>query len=114
MYLGNSKIVCEYIWIGGEGELRSKTRVLPLVSSNDIPEWNYDASSTGQAPSQGNTEGILKPVAYYKNPLRKMDNWNNLLVLCETYDSNGVPFETNHRYNAKQIFDLKLVSGNQP
>lgn len=108
MYMSKSKSICEYIWIGGECELRSKTRVLPLVSSNDIPEWNYDASSTGQAPSEGNTEGILKPVAYYKNPLRKMDNWNNLLVLCETYDSNGVPFETNHRYNAKQIFDLKL------
>ena len=108
MYLSNSKFVCEYIWIGGNGELRSKTRVLANICFNDIPEWNYDASSTGQSPSDGNTEGILKPVAYYKNPLRKIDNFNNLLVLCETYDINGNPLETNHRHKAKQIFDSKL------
>ena len=108
MYLSCSKSICEYIWIGGKGELRSKTRVLTHVSSNDIPEWNYDASSTDQAPSDGNTEGILKPVAYYKNPLRKIDKYNSLLVLCETYDINGNPFETNYRHEAKQIFDSKL------
>ena len=105
--MSKSKSICEYIWIGGNGELRSKTRVLPLVSSNNIPEWNYDASSTGQAPSDGNTEGILKPVAYYKNPLRKNDKFNNLLVLCETYDVDDNPFKTNYRYNAKLIFDSK-------
>ena len=108
MYLANCNSVCEYIWIGGDGELRSKTRVLINVSFNDIPDWNYDASSTGQAPSDGNTEGILKPVAYYRNPLRKTDGYDNLLVLCETYDSDGKPFKTNHRYYAKQIFDSKL------
>jgi glutamine synthetase len=103
--MSHSKTICEYIWIGGNGELRSKTRVL---ATGNISEWNYDASSTGQSPSNGNTEGILKPVAYYTNPLRKIDNYNNLLVLCETYDSNGVPFETNHRFNAKQLFDFKI------
>jgi glutamine synthetase len=108
MYLSKSKTVCEYIWIGGKGELRSKTRVTKIMNLSNIPEWNYDASSTGQAPSDGNTEGILKPVACYKNPLRKIDEYNSLLVLCETYDVNGNPLETNHRHNAKQIFDSKL------
>lgn len=107
MYLRNSKSICEYIWIGGNGELRSKTRIISLVNPNDIPEWNYDASSTGQAHSNGNTEGILKPVAYYVNPLRKVNNFNSLLVLCETYNINGIPLETNHRHNAKRIFDAK-------
>jgi glutamine synthetase len=107
MNFSNSKTLCEYIWIGGEGELRSKTRVLTNVSFNNIPEWNYDASSTGQALSDGNTEGILKPVAYYKNPLRKINNCNNLLVLCETYDIDGKPFLTNNRHNATKIFDSK-------
>ena len=108
MYMSNSKSICEYIWIGGEGELRSKTRTIMQLNLNEIPEWNYDASSTGQSPSDGNTEGILKPIAYYKNPLRKIAEFNNLLVLCETYDVNGAPLETNHRHNAKKIFDLNL------
>ena len=105
----NSKVICEYIWIGGKGELRSKTRVLNnLLNYNTIPEWNYDASSTDQASSDGNTEGILKPVACYKNPLRKICKFDNLLVLCETYDINGNPLETNHRHKATQIFDSVL------
>ena len=109
--------IFEYIWLGGNGELRSKTRVIHSRQVNfaNIPEWNYDASSTGQADSDGNTEGILIPVTYYKNPLRIRNiNINNnsyfgsYLVLCEAYDINGKPFETNHRNKAKQIFVSKL------
>lgn len=119
MYYNKSKSVCEYIWIGGNGELRSKTRSVSDIHRNIIqndcnynnpyiPEWNYDASSTGQSPSDGDTEGILKPVAYYNNPLRKLDKFNSLLVLCETYDINNNPLETNHRHKAQQIFNSKL------
>ncbi len=101
------KTICEYIWIGGNGELRSKTRVLQL--DNPIyPEWNYDASSTGQLPTNENTEGILKPVTSFKNPLRKLDYAWSVLVLCDTYDVKGNPLDTNHRHKAKQIFDAKL------
>ena len=54
--------VVEYIWLGGNNELRSKTRVLDsldtvtidglvttYITIDDIPSWNYDGSSTGQA-----------------------------------------------------------------
>lgn len=105
--MSNSKCVCEYIWIDGLGAIRSKTRVFSNFDYDNVPEWNYDASSTGQAKSDGNTEGILKPVAYYKNPLRKIDNYNSLLVLCETYDENDNPLKPNNRHYAKKIFDLK-------
>jgi glutamine synthetase len=101
------KTICEYIWIGGNGELRSKTRVLENANFNVYPDWNYDASSTGQLSSDGNTEGILKPVASCKNPLCKIPNVSSLLVLCDTYDVNGTPLDTNHRYKAKQIFDSR-------
>jgi len=109
------KTVCEYIWIGGNNEIRSKTRVLNVTNAiinyldiKNYPDWNYDASSTGQLSSNENTEGILKPVAVFKNSLRKLDYAYSVLVLCDTYDVTGSPLATNHRYKAKQIFDKKL------
>lgn len=45
----HGKIIAEYIWIDGSGiTLRSKARTLDqkVNSLADIPEWNYDGSST--------------------------------------------------------------------
>ena len=110
--------ICEYIWIGSSmfnrefrPDFRSKTKIILSPDSDcyfDIPDWDYDASSTNQAPSNGNTEGILKPVAIYKNPLRKRHGCDNILVLCETYDSNGNPFKSNTRHNATKLFNSKI------
>ena len=101
------KTVLEYIWIGGKNEIRSKTRVLnviyPIYGISQVPEWNYDGSSTWQADSNGDTEIILKPCAFYKDPLRKIENC--YIILCDTYDSNGNPTETNHRFKAEKIFE---------
>ena len=102
--------VIEYLWIDGYGEFRSKTRVSPtsgcILSYQDIPNWNYDGSSTFQASSDGNTEIILKPCRLYKNPLRDNNqNINHLIVLCDTYDISNNPIETNTRFHAKSIFD---------
>jgi|LauGreDrversion4_2_1035121.scaffolds.fasta_scaffold181502_2 glutamine synthetase len=109
-YQNAETFICEYIWIGGSGEIRSKTRVLKnfIRKTDIIPEWNYDGSSTGQAPSDGNTEVILKPVFYCTNPLRKKydSGIKHMIVLCETYDNNDNPLPTNHRANAKRIFDM--------
>ena len=92
--------ICEYIWMDGMGGLRSKTRIIYNANTySDIPEWNYDGSSTGQADAEGNTEVILNPVAFYKNPLRF-----GILVLCETLDTNSCPLYSNHRRNADEIF----------
>lgn len=47
------KVAAEYIWLGGTmADLRSKTKTLSEVpkSVEDLPDWNYDGSSTGQAP----------------------------------------------------------------
>jgi glutamine synthetase len=102
--------ICEYIWIGGNGEIRSKTRVIPgFHFPNDItffPEWNYDGSSTGQADSNGNTEVILKPCAYFKDPLTTTKNTRAYIVLCDTYIDENNPHPTNFRYNAAKIFEL--------
>ncbi len=105
-------IVYEYIWLGGKGEIRSKTKVEPsinrYVTINEIPIWNYDGSSTWQADSNSNTEVILKPCKMYKNVLRNIDNTESYLVLCETYDINGNPMSNNNRYMAKNIFNQKI------
>ena len=118
-------VVAEYIWIGGNGELRSKARTLYIYKSSaktddyqhqhqhqnttdynlkDIPHWNYDGSSTGQAAGR-DSEVIIRPCSLYRCPFRK---GNNILVLCDTYRPDGTPLDNNHRYWAKSIFDQKL------
>lgn len=96
----------EYVWIGGNYELRSKTRVLDKIveSVDDLSVWNFDGSSTSQA--EGNdSEVIIKPRALFNDPFRGGDN---KLVLCDTYKPNGEALFNNHRIWAKEIFDQKL------
>lgn len=102
--------VCEYIWIDGKGSICSKTRVIrpKPYDLTQVPEWNYDASSTYQASSDGNTEGILKPVLVLEDPLRIVDGFKRLLILCETYDSEGNPLKCNYRTEANKIFNANL------
>lgn len=42
-------IIAEYVWIDGSGvSVRSKAKTItkPVKSLADLPEWNYDGSST--------------------------------------------------------------------
>jgi glutamine synthetase len=102
-------LVLEYIWIGGKGEIRHKTKVLynynNSVDIKNIPKWNYDGSSTWQADSNKNTEITLHPCALFKDPLRNIEFFDCYLILCDTYDDSGNPIETNTRIIAKEIFD---------
>lgn len=98
------KFIYEYIWLGGNGNFRSKYRVINNnLEINEIPKWNYDGSSTNQA--EGNdSEVILIPVKKVLNPLIE----SSYLVLCETTKPNGEPIFNNFRPNAKKIFDKYL------
>ena len=99
--------ILEYIWIGGNGEIRSKTKVLPFFLPQDIdiiPNWNYDGSSTWQADSNGDTEILLIPCAIFNDPFRIMNDAVCYLVLCETSDSHGNLLVTNNRHKADTIF----------
>jgi hypothetical protein len=78
----NDTTIVEYVWIGGSGhDLRSKARSFPgkpPKSHLDCPEWNFDGSSTGQAPGN-DSEVLLRPVAMFRDPFRrdphKVETW---------------------------------------
>jgi len=101
--------MAEYIWIGGSGEdLRSKTKTLSFVptSPEELPIWNYDGSSCGQATGK-ESEILLKPVAIFRDPMRRGDN---VLVMCETFDpKTNKPAIANHRDYAASIFENETV-----
>lgn len=56
---------------GSNLDLRSKTRTLegPIRTVDDLPNWNYDGSSTNQAPGT-DSEVILVPRKIYRDPFR--------------------------------------------
>jgi glutamine synthetase len=103
-------IILEYIWIDGRKQLRSKCKTLhnPITQLKDIPNWNYDGSSTYQATVE-NSEMILQPVYYCKNPfIRDIESY---LVLCATYlvqHDKLIPTETNHYHHAQKLFSKRL------
>ena len=102
------KVQAEYVWVGGGGnDLRCKTRTLPgkPTKPEDFPIWNFDGSSTKQAPGH-DSEVYLKPVCVFPDPFRR---GNNVLVLCECIlpDGKETPIATNTRCAAKINFVKK-------
>ena len=80
----STKTIAEYVWIDGSGlGTRSKAKTMDhkVKSLADLPNWNYDGSSTYQALTH-NSEVIMKPVAYYPDPFRGGDN---VIVMTETF-----------------------------
>ena len=93
-----NKIILEYVWLDGykTPNLRSKIKVMDWdtlskpVTLGSIPEWNFDGSSTRQAPGN-DSECLLKPARLYKGLRRQY------LVLCEVMNPDGSPHRTNQR-----------------
>ncbi|CAN6481767.1 unnamed protein product [Victoria cruziana] len=107
------RIIAEYIWIGGSGmDMRSKARTLPgpVSDPSQLPKWNYDGSSTNQAPGE-DSEVIIYPQAIFKDPFRR---GNNILVMCDTYTPQGDPIPTNKRHAAAKIFNHPDVLAEEP
>ena len=71
----HDSIQAEYVWI--VLVVRSKCRTLPKKAGGykpeDLPERNFDGSSTLQAPGE-NSEVIIQARAVYKDPFRPGDN----------------------------------------
>jgi glutamine synthetase len=84
-------VMIEYIWQCSDGRVRGKTRVVNTnpTSVFDVPEWNYDGSSTGDVISGDNTEIKLKPVALFKDPFRM--HISGYIALCVCINNNNQP-----------------------
>jgi glutamine synthetase len=98
------QVIVEYVWIGGTGQdIRSKAKTFEkeITSIDDLEEWNYDGSSTFQAPTNA-SEVLIRPVALFDDPFRGRPN---KIVLCETFHTDGTPTNTNFRYFARKIFE---------
>jgi glutamine synthetase len=94
-------VLAEYLWLDGAkptAGMRSKTRIIdnskkPQMTIMDFPEWNFDGSSTYQAPGD-KSDLILKPVSFVLDPIRGQ---NSYLVLCEVFHVDGHPIVSNTR-----------------
>jgi glutamine synthetase len=102
----NKTTILEYVWLGGNNEFRSKIKVLPGFNYEfgDIPVWNYDGSSTGQADGT-DSEIMLHPVQWFPNYFFKSTpDRNTYLVWCQTKTPDGKPLPNNNYTWAKNIF----------
>ena len=103
--IDNNTIILEYIWVDGNiCSIFSKSRTCfssaPEMLLNDIPNWSFDGSSTGHSKKDSeNSEIILIPRFTCLNPLQP----NSQLVLCDTYNSDLTPTDSNHRVHANKI-----------
>merc|ERR1719502_1059799 len=96
-------VQAEYLWIDAVGNVRSKCKTVAAnkAALEDLPSWNYDGSSTDQAPGE-DSEVIIKPRAVFKDPFRPVGD--NILVLTDTYTPGGTPLPTNTRAPAVDVF----------
>lgn len=67
----------------------------------DLPVWNFDGSSTDQAPGE-NSDVYLRPCAVYPDPFRGSPN---IIVLAECWSADGVPNKTNFRHDCAKVME---------
>lgn len=89
------KNIYEYIWIDANDNIRSKIKIVQPYT-NQLPTWNFDGSSTGQAEGS-DSDVILNPVRSYGNPF--YENIPAYIVLCECLNKDMTPHKTNTRRN---------------
>ena len=105
-FISNVQVnIYEYIWLDSDNEFRSKTKIIysnETPKLDNLPIWNYDGSSTGQATGT-DSEIFLHPVSLFKDPFRR--NHSAFLVWCTCYDKNKNPLNNSHRIKALEIFN---------
>ena len=99
-------VILEYVWLDGykPSNLRSKVKVLEFSDPKDFslehcPLWNFDGSSTEQAPGNS-SECVLRPVRLYQ------ERGDKFIVLCEVLNTDLSPHESNKRSLLENLSDL--------
>jgi glutamine synthetase len=100
--------VVEYVWLDTDCVLRSKTRVFtkPIQKLEDISDWSYNGSSTGQVEIRS-SEIFIKPKSLFRDPFRPQP-MRALIALCDTYKPDGTPLDDNKRIWAEELFKKKI------
>jgi len=78
-------IIAEYIWIDGDCNIRTKTKIFDhqnKLNISDFPKWNFDGSSTGQSETK-NSDLVLNPIYFKSNPMFSSPQMEYYIVLCE-------------------------------
>ncbi len=101
--------MAEYLWLDGAkptAGIRSKTKILDIepgttfqqFTVEQLPVWGFDGSSTEQATGD-NSDCVLKPVAFWYDPLRNNGNeaFPHIIVLNEVEEASGEMHATNTR-----------------
>jgi len=73
-----------------------------VTDVSQLPNWDFDGSSTEQAPGH-DSDVYLRPVSIYRDPFRGGDN---IIALATTYNSDGTPNRTNYRHEAAKTMEL--------
>lgn len=95
--------IVEYVWIDANNTTRSKTKTCSKrpVTVDDLPIWNFDGSSTEQAPGE-NSEILLVPRCLFRDPFR---GGNNMMCLAECVTPDMKPAIGNHRAKCAALMD---------
>lgn len=82
------KVAAEYVWLGGSmSDLRSKTKTLlkKPKTVDDLPDWNYDGSSTNQAPGM---HVFAQQGVRPKHTASRLERASPVAVECGTHKSS--------------------------
>ena len=107
------KILLEYVWIDSIGNTRSKIKIInwktEKITLEDLPEWNFDGSSTGQAEGK-DSDVLVRPCAIYSNPF--VNYIQGYLVLCDCLNKDGSVHPTNNRVRLANTYSKCI--GDEP
>lgn len=99
------KILLEYVWIDSNDNTRSKIKIISKPTNtfgiSDIPEWNFDGSSTGQAEGK-DSDVLIRPCSFYPNPF--VNYIEAYLVMCDCWNKDLTPHLTNHRVKLVETY----------